>query len=401
MPRLQPVPRSHDLCPGIVRRRAFHNAIADLLRFLCLLIFLLVFLLFPALPAHAAPQIWLPTPAGQAWTVLQGYGCGSHNSWDRYSLDLVSATGDTFGAPVRAAADGRIWSWTAKSGTLILEHGGGFYTMYTHMDSAVTTQRDLFVARGTVIGAVGARGAHGTPHLHFTAFTGDGPAASHRRSVPLSFGEGYDLPDVGGCSQHGGETLIAGGQVSALSAGVRFSSEAQAGLWYNADKQVTFNLPAGTRGFSQAWNREPNGDAPQFADGEAGFLRIAEAGEGLHTAQVRYWDSKGQSVVATFGPIGYDLTPPQTPPAVDPIALEAGAPTTIAWAAASDNASGVAGYRIYIGDDPNGESDWFSPAPQVEVPALPAGDHLLRIQSLDYAGNAGAWATVGKISVAE
>jgi hypothetical protein len=397
MPRLLPVPCSHDFDSGFVRHRALLNAIARLPRYLCLLIILLL----PAAPAQAAPQIWLPTPAGQAWVVLQGYGCGSHNSWDRYSLDLVSATGDTFRAPVRAAADGRIWSWTSKSGTLILEHGGGFYTMYTHMDSAVTTERDLFVARGTVIGAVGARGAHGTPHLHFTAFTGDGPAASHRRSIPLAFAEGYDLPDVGGCSQHGGETLVAGAQVSALSAGVRFSSEAQISRWYNADKQVTFNLPAGTRGFSQAWDREPSGDAPQFENAEAGFLRIAEPGEGLHTAQVRYWDAKGQSVVATFGPIGYDLTPPQNAPAIDPIRLAAGAPATIAWAAANDSASGVAGYRVYIGDDPNGESDWFAAAPQVEAPALPAGEHLLRIQPLDYAGNAGAWATIGKISVTE
>jgi hypothetical protein len=356
-------------------------------------------LLFAAPPAHAAAQIWLPTPAGEAWTILQGYGCGSHNSWDRYSLDLVSASGATFGAPVRAAADGRIWSWTGKSGTLILDHGGGFYTMYSHMNSAVTTERDKFVARGTVIGAVGARAAHGTPHLHFTAFTGDGPAASHRRSVPLAFGEGYDLPDVGGCSQHGGRTLIAGAQVSAVSAGVSFSSEAQISRWYNADKQVSFNLPDGARGFSQAWNRDPNADAPEFAHAEAGFLQIAQAGEGLHTAEVRFWDTAGQSVVATFGPIGYDVTPPQNVAAIEPITLAAGAAATIQWSAAGDNASGVAGYRIYIGADPNGASDWFASAPQVEAPALPPGEHLLRIQPLDYAGNAGAWATVGKIIV--
>jgi len=395
MPRPHRVPRSHDLYPGIVRRRAFFDAITRLPRYL----WLLIILLFPAAPAHAAPQLWLPTPAGEAWTILQGYGCGSHNSWDRYSLDLVSAAGSTFGAPVRAAADGRIWSWTGKSGTLILDHGGGFYTMYSHMNSVVTTARDLFVARGTVIGAVGARAAHGTPHLHFTAFTGDGPAASHRRSVPLAFGEGYDLPDIGGCSQHGGKTLIAGAQVSAINAGVSFSSEAQPSRWYNADKQVSFNLPAGARGFSQAWNHDPDGEAPEFANAEAGYLRIAQAGEGLHTAQVRFWDTAGQSVVATFGPIGFDVTPPQNAPAIEPITLAAGAPAILEWDPALDNASGVAGYRIYIGADPNGESDWFSSAPQVEAPALPPGEHLLRIQPLDYAGNAGAWTTVGKISV--
>jgi len=365
---------------------------------LCLLI---AFFFIPTGSAHAASQLWLPTPAGEAWKVLQGYGCGSHNGWDRYSLDLVSADGRTRGAPVRAAADGRIWSWTSKSGTLILDHGAGFYTMYSHMDSLVTTERDLLLTRGTVIGTVGARAAHGTPHLHFTAFTGDGPAASHRRSVPLAFGEGYDLPEVGGCSQHGGATLVAGGQIAGtISNGVLFNSEAELNRWYSADKQVVFNIPAGTRGFSQAWDRDPNDDAPAFADADAGYLQIAQAGEGLHTVNVRFWDDSGQAVVATYGPIGYDVTPPQPVPAHAPIALVTGTPATIQWSAAGDNGSGVAGYRVYIGSDPNGEADWFTPAPQVAAPALAAGQYLLRIQPLDYAGNAGAWATVGQIAVA-
>ena len=396
MPRSPSVPRSHEHCLRILRR-APHTCIISISRLLCLLI---IFFCIPAGPAHAATQIWLPTPTGETWKVLQGYGCGSHNSWDRYSLDLVNASGRTRGAPVRAAADGRIWAWTSKSGTLILDHGGGFYTMYSHMDSVVTTERDLFVPRGTVIGTVGDRAAHGTPHLHFTAFTGDGPAASHRRSVPLAFGEGYNLPDIGGCSQHGRETLVAGGQAnSVIDAGVRFSSEAEPNRWYNADKQVAFNLPSGTRGFSQAWDRDPNGDAPQFAHAEAGFLQIAQAGEGLHTVKVRFWDGSGQVVVATYGPIGYDITPPQPVPAHAPITLAAGMAATIQWSASGDNGSGVAGYRIYIGGDPNGQSDWFTTAPQVEAPALAAGQYLLRIQPLDYAGNAGAWATVGQIAV--
>jgi hypothetical protein len=332
--------------------------------------------------------------------VLQGYGCGSHNGWDRYSLDLVNADGRTRGAPVRAAADGRIWAWTSKSGTLILDHGGGFYTMYSHMASVVTTERDLFVARGTVIGTVGDRAAHGTPHLHFTAFTGDGPAASHRRSIPLAFGEGNDLPEVGGCSQHGGERLVAGGQATGvISAGVRFNSDAEPNRWYNDDKQVAFNMPAGAQGFSQAWDTDPNGDAPEFAHADAGYLQIAQAGEGLHTVKVRFWNDAGQPSIASYGPIGYDVTPPQAVPAHAPIGLAAGAPAAIQWDAAGDNGSGVSGYRVYIGSDPNGESDWFTPAPQVDAPALAAGQYLLRIQSLDYAGNAGAWTTVGQITV--
>ena len=36
---------------------------------------------------------------------------------------------------VSSAADGTIWAWTGRSGTLILQHGDGFYTMYTHVSN--------------------------------------------------------------------------------------------------------------------------------------------------------------------------------------------------------------------------------------------------------------------------
>jgi hypothetical protein len=177
-----------------------------------LLLTLLLSLLLAPNPALAAAQLWLPIPPGETWRVIQGYGCGTHDDWDRYSLDLVNTLGPTKGAPVRAAADGTIWDWVAGSGTLLIKHSDSFYTMYTHMDRAVTTTRDTFVTRGTVIGAVGDRGAPGTPHLHFTAFTGEGLGArQNRRSLPLAFADGYDLKDLGGCNQHGGAKLTASG----------------------------------------------------------------------------------------------------------------------------------------------------------------------------------------------
>jgi murein DD-endopeptidase MepM/ murein hydrolase activator NlpD len=174
---------------------------------------LLLTLVPAAKPASAAPEIWLPTPPGEPWRVIQGYSCGTHDDWDRYSLDLVNTSGPSRSAPVRAAADGTIWDWVAGSGTLLVKHSDSFYTMYTHMERAVTTTRDSFVARGSVIGAVGDRGAPGTPHLHFTAFTGEGLGArQNRRSLPLAFADGYNLAELGGCNQHGGAILTASGQ---------------------------------------------------------------------------------------------------------------------------------------------------------------------------------------------
>lgn len=267
-------------------------------------------------PAHAAdrsiPLLSLPTPIGEAWKVLQGYACGSHNSWDRYSFDLVASEGRTYGAPVRAAADGVVFVWAKKSGTLILHHGNGFYTMYTHMSSVVTTQDGAFIARGAVLGAVGDRGAPGIPHLHFTAFTADGSWARNRQSVPLSFAEGQAFPEVGGCSQHQGTVVTA-----------------------------------------------------------------AQPGAGIPVP---------------------DTTPPRISPLAAPVHIASGKPALIEWPAAQDDAS-IAGYRLYVGPDPAGTSEWFVSAPNVELPALAVGPYLLRIQPLDAAGNQGEWVTLGQILV--
>lgn len=364
-------------------------------------IWLALLILFIALPvsnANAATQLWLPTPPGKPWKVIQGYACGTHNSWDRYSLDLVAVDGATRGAPVRAAADGRIWAWTAQSGTLILEHGGGFYTMYTHMGSVVTTERNRSIARGTVIGAVGDRGAPGTPQLHFTAFVGKGSAASSRRSVALSFAEGYDLPEVSGCNQHGGATLTADGKAVAGPPAVHFSPGPESGRWYNADMRIVFDS-TGASGFSQAWDADPAGSAPMFADTEVGYVQLAWAGEGLHTLNVRSWGRDGQQVLATYGPFGYDVTAPKAPPPTSLVTAKVGTPVVLHWNAASDNGSGVAGYRLAIAADANATSNWFTQAPQVDLPALAAGQYFLRVQAIDYAGNAGTWTTLGQVTI--
>lgn len=161
--------------------------------------------------ASATPQLWLPTPPGEPWVIIQGYACGTHNAWDRYSIDLVRTDGVTRGAPVRAAADGTVFAWVEPSGTLLLKHGEGFYTMYTHMERAAISERGAAVARGMVIGSVGDRGAPGAPHLHFTAFTAGEYPSQSRASIALSFADGPRLPEIGGCDQHHGTIVRASG----------------------------------------------------------------------------------------------------------------------------------------------------------------------------------------------
>lgn len=351
-----------------------------------------------AAPDEKAPVLSLPTPVGQPWTIIQGYACGTHDSWDRYSLDLASSNGKTYGAAVHAAADGTIMVWVPASGTLILRHAGGIFTMYTHMSSAVSTQQGKTFKRGEQIGAVGDRGSPGTPHLHFTAFTGNGEWASNRKSFALSFVDGYDLKETGGCSQHQGKKLIAGGPLVGAD-GLAFQSRISPGIWTNQDASIAFGGSAAARGLSYAWGSDPGGDAPALANTRGGSVNLANAGQGLHTLFVRAWDENGNVTTTNYGPVGYDTLPPTLRVATEPVQLKAGEPQQLVWPAASDNAAGVLGYRIYVGIDPLGVSDWFVNAPGASLEGLASGSYVLRAQAVDAAGNSSEWMTITTIVV--
>jgi murein DD-endopeptidase MepM/ murein hydrolase activator NlpD len=365
-------------------------------------IWLLAFILtlvaaaFPQ-PAAAAPSLILPTVPGEQWRIIQGYACGTHNAWDRYSLDLVQVDGPTYNAPIRAAARGEIWHWQHGSGTLILNHGNRFFTMYTHLARAVTTQRGHYFEAGQVLGYAGDRGSPGVPHLHFTAFTANRDGWSGKQSIALRFAEGYDLPELGGCNQHGGKVMVAS---SLRPPEVRFSSAAEPERWYSSNERIEFTSDWAGGGLSQAWNQEPADDAPQFARAIDGYADLADAGEGLHTLHLRVWGPDGRQSVASFGPIGYDATPPPAPAPIADLQIAPGV-AVVPWQPVSDSLSGLAGYRVYIGPDPAGVAEWFTSEPVVKTEPLAPGQYHIRVQALDYAGNASAWATLGMVVVTE
>ncbi|MFQ5784749.1 MAG: M23 family metallopeptidase [Alphaproteobacteria bacterium] len=81
-----------------------------------------------------------------------------------YGVDIAAPEG----TPVRAPADG-IVALAANDlyytgGTVMLDHGYGLTSVYSHM-SAVTVSVGMRVARGDVIGRVGATGRVTGPHL--------------------------------------------------------------------------------------------------------------------------------------------------------------------------------------------------------------------------------------------
>lgn len=111
------------------------------------------FLLYP-LPDAAAeqdPYGWRWSERRQAWRMHAG-------------LDLIAPEG----TPVLAMAPGRVLLVDVIEGyglTVLLDHGGGWQTLYAHLlDSAI--ERGQLVRAGEPLGRVGRSGSATTDHLH-------------------------------------------------------------------------------------------------------------------------------------------------------------------------------------------------------------------------------------------
>jgi murein DD-endopeptidase MepM/ murein hydrolase activator NlpD len=99
-----------------------------------------------------------------AWPVVgqitQGY------SEKHPALDL----GAPYGSPVYAAQAGTVthsgWARTGYGYTVILDHGEGMQSLYSHMKGAWVTVGQK-VERGQLIGEVGSTGHSTGPHVHF------------------------------------------------------------------------------------------------------------------------------------------------------------------------------------------------------------------------------------------
>jgi murein DD-endopeptidase MepM/ murein hydrolase activator NlpD len=76
------------------------------------------------------------------------------------------------GTPVVAANSGRVidtGDYFFAGRTIVLDHGQGFLSLYSHLSSVDTTVAEV-VSAGSLIGKVGATGRVTGAHLHFSVY---------------------------------------------------------------------------------------------------------------------------------------------------------------------------------------------------------------------------------------
>lgn len=117
---------------------------------------------------HTAPERWY-------WPLVQvdiNSGYGEKSAIRQYrphlGLDLDGKTGDV----ISAAAGGRVLIADSSSlhhnfgNVVLLDHGGGYQTLYAHLDKIHVRAGD-FIPAGSQLGTVGSSGKATGPHLHF------------------------------------------------------------------------------------------------------------------------------------------------------------------------------------------------------------------------------------------
>lgn len=157
---------------------------------------------------------------------------------------------------------------------------------------------------------------------------------------------------------------------------------------------------SGLAGYFVYFGADPSGTATTFVTAPA-FDPLAVS-SGTYYLRVRAKDNAGNVAAwTTLFTFKYDNTPPSNPMSVveshnakDSVWQNSAADPAFSWSGAADAASGVGGYRVYFGSDPEGTADTFVTTAAYDPPTISSGKYYLRVQAKDNAGNTAAWATL-------
>lgn len=116
-------------------------------------------------PDPGAPNFQAPVPHG----ISSGFGYRIHPIYGTSRLHTGLDYNSPNGYAIASAAPGTVIFVGAYSGygnTVIVQHSGGYTTLYAHM-SAFNVSNGASVSAGTTVGFVGTTGLSTGPHLHF------------------------------------------------------------------------------------------------------------------------------------------------------------------------------------------------------------------------------------------
>ncbi len=120
--------------------------------------------------AHGTPRLWSePFAVPRTSRITSGFGGGRTFNGAVTSRHMGTDYAGAVGSPVRAANRGVVRivdSFHLGGNVIYIDHGEGLVTAYLHLSRHLVAAGDT-VARGAVIGHVGATGRVTGPHLHF------------------------------------------------------------------------------------------------------------------------------------------------------------------------------------------------------------------------------------------
>ena len=130
---------------------------------------------------ETVPAQTLPSYSGSGFiwpsytrTITSGYGPRTSPTAGASSYHRGIDIGASYGSGALAAADGVVSyaGWFYGGGnTVIIDHGNGLSTLYTHLSGFAVSQGSS-VSAGQTVGYVGSTGISTGPHLHFAVMVG-------------------------------------------------------------------------------------------------------------------------------------------------------------------------------------------------------------------------------------